>query len=280
MIKLFAFDLDGTILNSRSIMDKKTIAALNKLEENGIIFVFASGRVTSSVSYLMDKTAIDNPFVANNGAVSFLNKDTLLKENYLDTDILKKLIAFANKKNLYYHFYDLSTFYSEYLVEDRIRHLIKEKTIGLKYQVNISIAEDPLARLMENKAKALKFQMFVDEDSAYFKNDLIEELKNDFGQKIYITSSANSLIEIMASGVSKWQAVLDIAQNLGIKNNEIAAIGDQDNDYLMVKNAQIGFAMGNASQELKNIADIIVASNDDFGVFFAIEKVLEINKNV
>lgn len=280
MIKLFVFDLDGTVLNGKGLMDLETINALKKLDENGIKFVFATGRVMTSVSYLMSKTGIDNPLIANNGAASFLNKNTLLKESYLDIEILKKLKRFANDRNLYYHFYDLYTFYSQYLVEARLKHLEKEENSSFKYQVNISISEDPIEQLLINNSKALKFQLFIDPKRGYTKKELIEELEEEFSDDLYITSSADYLIEIMTKGVSKWQAVMDIADTLGIKKSEIAAIGDQDNDYLMVDNAGLGFAMGNSINKLKDIADYTVRSNDEFGVVEAIEKVLEINKDV
>lgn len=280
MIKLFAFDLDGTVLNSRGLMDDKTREAFRKLDENGIKYIFATGRVTTSVAYHMEKTGVDNPLVANNGAAAFLNRDTLLEEKYLDTDILKKLRQFANSRDLYYHFYDLDTFYSEQLHVARLKHLEKEEDARYKYQVNISISENPLDQLERNMTHALKFQIFVDPEGDYSKDDLIRDLKKEFGDDLYITYSAHSLVEIMTKGVNKWQAILDIGENLGINKNEIAAIGDQDNDYPMVKNAGLGFAMGNAIDSLKVVADYTVASNDDYGVVEAIEKVLEYNKNV
>src|SRR5699024_3441079 len=127
-----------------------------KLDENGIKFIFATGRASASVAYLMEKTGIDNPFVANNGAISFLNKETILKETYLEIDTLRKLKKFVNAKNLYYHSYDLNTFYSEYLVKEKLVHLEKTESSGYKYQVNISISEDPIEQLMIHQTKALK----------------------------------------------------------------------------------------------------------------------------
>lgn len=280
MIKLFAFDLDGTVLNSRSMIDKETIDAFKKLDENGIKFVFATGRVTTSVAYFMEKTGVDNPLVANNGAAIFLNKDTLLKESYIDTDILKRLRDFAKTRRLYYHFYDLNTYYSEYLVNARLKHLEKEEDTGYGYQVNISISEDPIEQLSINNSKAFKFQIFADEEKGFKKDDMIRELVDEFGDDLYVTSSGEYFIEIMAKNVSKWQAIMEIAQTLGIKKSEIAAIGDQDNDYPMIANAGLSFAMGNAIDSIKEVADYRVSNNDDFGVVEAIEKVLELNKNV
>lgn len=280
MIKLFAFDLDGTVLNSRSMIDKETIDAFKKLDENGIKFVFATGRVTTSVAYFMEKTGVDNPLVANNGAAIFLNKDTLLKESYIDTDILKRLRDFAKTRRLYYHFYDLNTYYSEYLVNARLKHLEKEEDTGYGYQVNISISEDPIEQLSINNSKAFKFQIFADEEKGFNKDDMIRELVDEFGDDLYVTSSGEYFIEIMAKNVSKWQAIMEIAQTLGIKKSEIAAIGDQDNDYPMIANAGLSFAMGNAIDSIKEVADYRVSNNDDYGVVEAIEKVLELNKNV
>lgn len=280
MIKLFAFDLDGTVLNSRSMMDKETIDAFKKLDENGIKFVFATGRVTTSVAYFMEKTGVDNPLVANNGAAIFLNKDTLLKESYIDTDILKRLRDFAKTRGLYYHFYDLNTYYSEYLVNARLKHLEKEEDTGYGYQVNISISEDPIEQLSINNSKAFKFQIFADKEKGFNKDDMIRELVDEFGEDLYVTSSGEYFIEIMAKNVSKWQAIMEIAQTLGIKKSEIAAIGDQDNDYPMIANAGLSFAMGNAIDSIKEVADYRVSNNDDYGVVEAIEKVLELNKNV
>lgn len=280
MIKLFAFDLDGTILNNQSHIEKETINAIKKLDYNGIKFVLASGRVSTSVEYIMKKIDIDNPFIANNGAISFLKKGIILSKNQLETQQIERLIYFANKRDLYYHFYDYDTFYSQYLIEERLKHLEKAEDDYYKYQVNISISENPLKQLEKNNTKVLKFQIFINEKSREKKEKLIKELKKEFKDELYITSSADHLIEIMNKNVSKWNAILDISKSLGINKDEIAAIGDQDNDYLMIEKSKIGFAMGNATESLKEIADFIVKSNQEYGAVEAIEKVLEINRNV
>ncbi|MDD7740057.1 MAG: HAD hydrolase family protein [Fusicatenibacter sp.] len=64
------------------------------------------------------------------------------------------------------------------------------------------------------------------------------------------------------------------SQHLSIRADEIACIGDGENDIPMFKNAGIRFAMGNASPALKACADRIVASNDDDGVAEAIQFLL------
>ena len=67
---------------------------------------------------------------------------------------------------------------------------------------------------------------------------------------------------------------------MGINKNEVAAIGDAHNDIPMVSNAELGFAMGNAKEELKEVADVIVADNESSGVLEAVNYILEVNRNV
>jgi Cof subfamily protein (haloacid dehalogenase superfamily) len=281
MIKLFAFDLDGTALDSTSTLREETIAAMKKLDENGIKFVFSTGRAAPSAHFLMSKTGIDNPIVANNGAIVYLNRENVLKSTKFDLEILRELQDYASENKLYYHFYDKDTFYSERLDLNRIDHLKLYNDYGMNYQVSLNYSDDPVKELLIKEGNPLKFQIFINpEKNEQTSDQVMEYLKNKYGSKLYITRSAKNIIEIMMADVSKWNGILEIADKLGIKEDEIAAIGDQDNDLPMIRGAKYGFAMGNSIKEVKDSADFVVGSNDDFGAVQAIEKVLEINRNV
>lgn len=280
MIKLLALDLDGTCLNSENQIEEKTIESLRKLDENGVKFVFSTGRAATSASYIMSKTGINNPFVANNGAISYIDKDTVLKAHYMETEILETLVNYARENELYYQFYDENTFYAERLIVSRIAHLKNDSPTGFNYQVNLDVSDDPLKELKLKKRRALKFQVFVDKFSKKTKEELIEYFKENFGDKLYITYSLADNIEIMDISVDKWLGVREICDFLGIKLEETAAIGDQDNDLPMINGAKIGFAMGNAADHVKEEADFVVSTNNDYGVCEAVEKILEINRNV
>ena len=60
---------------------------------------------------------------------------------------------------------------------------------------------------------------------------------------------------------------------LQIKPEEIIAIGDNINDKEMVQNAGLGIIMDNGAPYIKELADVIVANNNEDGVAEAIEKV-------
>ena len=69
-----------------------------------------------------------------------------------------------------------------------------------------------------------------------------------------------------------------LVQNIpkGYKKEEIIAFGDGHNDISMVNYAGFGVAMGNAVEELKNIADEITLSNDEDGIAHTLYKYLNL----
>ena len=277
MIKLFAMDLDGTSLDSNSILQEKTIAALKKLDENGIKFVFTSGRATPSVRYLMELTGIDNPLVTNNGALAFINKENLIYQNPLKYKEVEELINFSQENKLFFQFYDLDTYYSNRMCHERFDHLEKDSSYGMNYQVNFSFSTNPLKELKLRKNSAFKFQIFLDKNDS---NKLSTILKKVSEIGLYATTSSYGMIEIMQKNVNKFNGLSEIGYLLGISKEEIAAIGDQDNDIPMLENVGMSFAMENAIDKVKEISDFVVSTNDEFGLVDAINIVLEKNSHV
>ncbi len=277
MIKLFAMDLDGTSLDSNSILREETIKALKKLDENGIKFVFTSGRAMPSVRYLMSLTGIDNPSVTNNGALAYINKEKIIYQNPLKYEEVEELIEFSEENKLFYQFYDMDTYYSNRIWPERFDHLENNSLYGMNYQVNFSFSTDPLKELKLRKNSAFKFQIFPNIKNPEEERKILEKVDL---MDLYPTTSAFGMVEIMQKNVNKFNGLSEIGNFLGISKEEMAAIGDQDNDIPMLKNVGLSFAMGNAIDEVKEIADYIVSTNDDFGLVDAINIVLEKNSNV
>ena len=86
------------------------------------------------------------------------------------------------------------------------------------------------------------------------------------------TSSLGCNLELNAPGVTKGQALLNLAETLGYSREQVMACGDSDNDLAMIRAAGLGVAMGNAEPEVKAAADVIVADNNHDGVAEAIHR--------
>ena len=70
----------------------------------------------------------------------------------------------------------------------------------------------------------------------------------------------------MPKGVTKAYGIQLLAQELGIEQAEVMAIGDEENDLSMIAYAGVGVAMGNAISAVKEAADVVTATNEEDGV--------------
>ena len=101
--------------------------------------------------------------------------------------------------------------------------------------------------------------------------------KEDFykifnNEHIEIVSSENDGIDITLKNVSKGNAVKILANYYNLSLDNIAVFGDNDNDISMLNVTKNSFAMGNATEEVKNIASFVIDSNNEDGVAKAIKK--------
>lgn len=274
MIRILAIDIDGTLLNSKSILEKKTIDALRELEEIGVRIVLNSGRVFSSVMYYARQIFKKPVVIANNGAILGSDYDNIIKSYSLEDEVVDRLYSLSKENKLDFHFYDLDTYYSDTFNERKLKHLLKDPNVNSDYSVNLSISDNPLKDLRAKNHKAYKFQLNgISED-----DEIVKVIKNDFNDKLYFTSSINGVVEMMTKNVSKLETLKEFAKITGLKTSNIAAIGDGLNDYEMLSGAEISFAMGNSKDELKEIANHVVRDNDNGGIIEACEIIKEYNR--
>lgn len=278
MIKLFAIDMDGTLLNSNSDISEKNIEAIKELNQAGIKTVLTSGRVSSSVDYFNEKIGIDNPMVANNGAVIKLSKDEVLATHPLDDDELINLLEFCDENEFSFNFYDLNTFYTNRLILERLNHLKIDSNYGMNYQCDIYVSSNPYKELKRRKNMANKLLISGLDNHPYGQEKAVKIIEDRFLDELYVTTSGFGFIEIMHKNVDKWSSILELAEFLGINSNEIAAIGDSNNDLPMIENSKISFAMGNANESVKKAASYEVLDNDSNGFIYAKDIIINYNK--
>ncbi len=76
----------------------------------------------------------------------------------------------------------------------------------------------------------------------------------------------------MHKDCNKGAGVKALADYLGIDKSEVICVGDEGNDKHMIEFAGLGVAMGNATEEIKSIAQYVTLSNEEDGVAHLIEK--------
>jgi hydroxymethylpyrimidine pyrophosphatase-like HAD family hydrolase len=84
-------------------------------------------------------------------------------------------------------------------------------------------------------------------------------------------SAPDDLI-ITAAGIDKAAGMLSLAASLGIKREEILAIGNDGNDLSMIREAGVGVAMGGSPDYIKTAADYVTDTVENRGAALAIRK--------
>lgn len=271
MIRLFATDLDNTLLVDKKIPDEN-INAFKKLKEHGVTVCLISGRTLSSIRYLAKQAGIECAKIGSNGAVGDdVNGNNFISKELSDDTVLK-LIEIGEKYNIFFHFYDYTDYYSPFMKPDYYSHLlVSEENIGNRYQCGFHII--PEIRDVVGKVKVMKFQYIVPEK---LEEEIYEKVKEIKG--ISITYSDKGLLEIMADGVNKWSALKAFGELKGIKQEEMCACGDYLNDIEMIQNAGVGVAVGNASDEVRAKADYVAKPFYEYGIADAVKHLFKIGE--
>lgn len=275
---MIAIDLDGTLLDESKKIHKKNIDILRKINDKGIEIVIATGRRYWSAKDLINGIGIDLVIMANNGnIVREIANDRLLTTKYLEINDFYTLVKEGRRKGLYpiihvNHFhdgYDImieldidNTKYSSYMTKNQDRY----KKI------------DDFLNYKDSKVLVACFVGDINELEE-FERMIKISYPNKYNSHIMTKLTAvEGLLEIMNPLGTKWLNIKEYALRKGIYPDEIIAIGDDNNDIDMIKEAGLGIGMKNSSPKVKTIADIITdTTNDEAGVGDILSKVLELD---
>ncbi|MGM0414551.1 MAG: Cof-type HAD-IIB family hydrolase [Bacillota bacterium] len=264
--KMIAIDLDNTLLTSEKEMDGETAELIREADKAGKKVILATGRMFEAALPFLEKLELDTPLITYNGALVKDKNRKVIQENLISNDLTKEVIKFAEDYGLHIHYYSAGNYY--YRWENKYAREYAEVTglSGIETRVKL---EDYIER------PALKLLIIEDEKKRreYFKSELYKFYRN----RLSISSSMETYIEITASNVNKGRALAELADDYNILPEEIIAVGDGYNDLSMLEMAGLGVAMENAPEEVRSKADRITQSNDNQGVAKVLEYLLSCN---
>ncbi len=287
MIRLFASDMDGTILQDHSTIHPDNIKMVHYLQKKNIPFVICSGRDFYQASLCLEPANIQCPVIGLNGAVIYQEDGTIIKEVTLSHEDTRNLVQ---KIELHHNNWDIMTskgLFSLHFKEKFAKKVATFKENHLDLTPEEFEAElDKLKKLFDatdvsNIEEVLDdptIKIYKVLTSNYEAEDSLMEIKSYVEQKLpnlVVTSSFKTNIEVTHKDAQKGIALYYYANTLGISMNEVFAIGDNSNDVSMLKLAGYSVAMGNANQEAMATAKYQTDDNKHGGVAKAIQKCLE-----
>ena len=233
-IKIIFFDIDGTLLRLRAKeLSEKTVEALNRLKANGIRLCIATGRTPVSLPHF---SGIEfDTFLTFNGSLCYNYTETI----FSNPDSLGRPVSVATKSRLAANGFDidLSDYYS-------IAHL------------QLTVAKD-----FEQVSNEEVYQLLL----GCRETDYSAILKDVDGAKI--AAWWDRAVDIIPANGGKGIGIQKVLEYYHLDKSEALAFGDGNNDIEMLLSVGTGVAMGNASPQLKEVADEICKDVAEDGIY-------------
>lgn len=265
--KLLVLDVDGTLLNDEREISKRTLAALLKVQQMGVRIVLASGRPTYGLMPLAKALELGNygGFILSYNGCQIINAQNgeILFERRINPEMLPYLEKKAHKNG-----FDIFTYHDDTLLTNQPEN----KYIQDEARLNdlIVIEEDEFSTAID--FAPCKCMLVSDDEEALI--GLEEHWKRRLAGTLDVFRSEPYFLEVVPCGVDKANTLGALLENLGVKREEVIAIGDGVCDVTMLQLAGVGVAMGHAQDSVKVCADHVTASNEEDGVALAVEKLI------
>lgn len=263
-IKLICLDLDGTLLDSSKRVSQGNRSAIKRALNAGIKVAIASGRHPFNIAETADGLGLPHTAVCLSGAYVMIDGFEAFRHGLSDANV-QKVIDIAAEHRCY-----ISLAGGDFnLCAGYIERKGGETPATRRY-VRLESYDALREEAQKHAGLFLKGAVHHDNPLVY------EAVKQQLSQieDIEAVQSDVCWCDAIAKGCSKAEGVDALAKALGHTMEEVAAIGDDENDVELISETGLGIAMGNALPQVKAVANDQTLDNDHDGVAHAIDKIL------
>lgn len=277
MIKMLAVDMDGTCLDHKSRMTDRTLEALRDAAERGIVVVPATGRNLECLPHRLSEGILKASgtedagknkgmfryVISSNGAcVTDLKERKSVYRAPVEGEQAIKLLEQIRGKRIGI----AAHIRHKYLLQGRALTTAGRLIYG-KDARNVYCVRNMEEFIRKNDCKVEELQFY------FLSSGARKEIKNILAfLPEFHAAYSRIYVEVFSSAASKGRALFELGDHLGIRREEIACIGDGENDLSMFEASSVKIAMGNAVETLKYYADYVTGSNRADGAAEAIER--------
>lgn len=247
-IKIAFFDIDGTMIDmDKKVISKRMLETLAQLKQNNIIICIATGRPPKNVPHFPDVEF--DAFLTFNASYCY-TKDEIIFKNPIPSSAVQTIIKNAESMG------------RPLAVANAVRVGANGKDRDLADYFAIANQAVEIAEDFEDLAKEDIYQMMM----GCYKEEYSRALERAEGAKI--TAWWDRAVDIIPANGGKGIGVEKILGYYHLTKDESIAFGDGTNDIEMLQASGIGVAMGNATEDVKKIADHICGSVAEDGIYF------------
>jgi Cof subfamily protein (haloacid dehalogenase superfamily) len=242
-------------------MSLRVIQTVNEVVQRGVHVVLASARPPRTVREIYKHLSLDSLQVNYNGALIFdSSRHRHVFHQPLAPDLTRKVIKLARKidPQVVVSLEILDKWYTDHVDEQLPTET--SRTFAPDFVGPLeSFWHVPVTKLML-LAPAERLQKIT------------AGIQAKFARKVSLLVSDSHLLQVVHPEVDKWRGLAWIANQLNIDATRVMAVGDAPNDIGMLRWAGLGVAVENAWDQVRAVADVVVPSNDEDGVAFALRR--------
>ncbi|MFC3883601.1 Cof-type HAD-IIB family hydrolase [Bacillus songklensis] len=261
--KMIVLDLDDTLLRDDLTISSRTKQALMDAQELGVKVVLASGRPTYGMRSIAKDLRLEEygSYILSFNGAKIINCQTNeeLFSSTLSPETAHRLYDISRREGV-----GILTYTDDHIVTETAEPYasIESNLTGMPVMEVGSFIEavsEPVVKvLMLKEAEKLA--------------EVEKKLQQELAGKLSVMRSKPFFLEFTEVGVTKGTSLDYLTQTLGIKREEVIAMGDSYNDLAMIEFAGLGVAMGNAPDDIKAKADYVTDTNMNDGVAKVVEK--------
>ena len=256
--------MDGTLLNSDKQISVQNKAAIAAARAKGIVVVLASGRPLNGMKSQLQELSMttDDDYVLSYNAslVQKIKSGEMIRSQIITGRNAKAIAKLAKELGVHVNAYSQK----KGLITPQLNRYTDYESSLTGMPITVIDFEE-----LTDDEQIFKAMMI---DEPELLSAAIKQLPEVLYTQFTVVQSAPYFLEFLNPNSNKGTGVKALANYLGITADKVICIGDAGNDSHMIKYAGLGVAMGNATDDVKEIADHITVSNDEHGVAKVIEE--------
>ena len=273
-IKLIALDMDGTLFDELGKISEKDKETLQRATEAGVAVAIATGRAYTELPVeMLYEVGVRYAITGNGSAVYKLPTGQCVFADCLDNEVLYDILEEIGQLDVYYDVYIEGIAYCPKSVCHNIRKMDMPTEIHEHVERTRTVVDD-LIEFIKSTGKQVEkatVNFALLKDGSLLGREETAEILDKYPQVQYLSGGYHNW-EFTRTGVTKGSGIQFLAKELGVPMECTMACGDSQNDLAMLETVAVAVAMGNATPEVKRIADFVSKTNNESGVAYAIEK--------
>lgn len=266
MIKMFFSDMDGTLLNSKKLPSKQDIDTIAYLDKKGIPFCITTGRSWFMTKGYVKMLGLRHLTIAANGALVVDVDGNILFRKPMNSAYAYKIAKRLAEEGKFFRVYTADCIYTYPHAEGF--EMLDEYNAIVELTDRAQVVKLPSVEAIGD----LEVFKILGHDVMPYEGD---SFRKEFGElPLNLLTTEGCMLDVTSKDINKGTGVMEVCRLYGVSIEDVAVMGDDNNDLMMLQTAGVSGAPSNAKPGALSAAKYILPSNNDSPLTYFVKEVL------